>query len=164
MQHLQPYTTIAFSARAGLQLSQLDVILEPKLAMLRERAERAERAALTDVSSTVSGLDAIVLRNLHPGRGKRELIFIFAYEALGHYRPQLRFSDLSYRGKQPSTEQWRLRHEQHRLYSLTRRDAAALSSSCGSNRSYLACDLHIFSGLTPRRESGLIPRRERRRL
>ena len=62
MQHLQPYTTIAFSARAGLQLSQLDVILEPKLAMLRERAERAERAALTDVSSTVSGLDAIVLK------------------------------------------------------------------------------------------------------
>ncbi len=68
LRKLQPQTTIALSARAGLLFPQLDAIPAPKISDLKRRAEQF---GLTPDTPTARQVEAIVLRDPRPFHPKR---------------------------------------------------------------------------------------------
>lgn len=68
LQKLQPLAAIGLSAQAGLQLPQLEQTPEPSIEILEERAAQF---GLTEESSTIEQVEALVLRDprpFHPDR------------------------------------------------------------------------------------------------
>ena len=68
LQALRPEATVGLSAQAGLLLPQLDGTPAPKISVLKDRAEKAR---LTEHSSTVDEVEAFVFRDPRPFHPKR---------------------------------------------------------------------------------------------
>ena len=83
LQKLQPNATVGLSAQAGILLPQLEETPAPKLSVLEKRAEQF---GLTEESSTIDNVEALVLRDLRPFHPERLLEVCQSKLGTGVYR------------------------------------------------------------------------------